>query len=310
MKKKYLIISLALIISVVIVLNYCSAVDYTYDKGSPDQKFTITVPEGWTSDDSGKTRVPLALIGPKEMKIPGYTDSCTSITVNIIIEKMPEWYRIDDKTLENLKDKIPQELMEKVKSIVWFKIDDKNMAAFKDKISREKVSKIESIKNMIFTKEELIKKLEELSFNAQEINEIIAVTMSQIKVIIKKEDFVNKLKGLNFKQKDIDIIVPLCRVEDITPVEYAFTAFNHRTDILKGATVISETEKTINGIAAYQAVVDYEFTIPGQAFASRTLQTCILSKGSAYIITGSANEENFSKFEEIFKSVADSFKVN
>ncbi|MEQ8192394.1 MAG: hypothetical protein ABRQ39_30795, partial [Candidatus Eremiobacterota bacterium] len=199
MKKKYLIISLALIVSVVIVLNYCSAVDYTYDKGSPDQKFTITVPDRWTSDDSGKTRVPLALIGPKEMKIPGYTDSCTSITVNIIMEKMPEWYRIDDKTLENLKDKIPQELIEKVKSIVWFKIDDKNMAAFKDKISPEKVSKIESIKNMIFTKEELIKKLEELSLNTQEIDAVVATTMSQTKVIIKKEDFVNKLKGLNFK---------------------------------------------------------------------------------------------------------------
>jgi hypothetical protein len=69
MKKKYLIISLALIISVVIVLNYCSAVDYTYDKGSPDQKFTITVPEGWTSDDSGKTGFH-GTIGPKEMKSP------------------------------------------------------------------------------------------------------------------------------------------------------------------------------------------------------------------------------------------------
>jgi len=310
MKKKYLIISVALIISVVIVLNYCSAVDYTYDKGSPDQKFTITLPEGWTSDDSGKTRVPLALIGPKEMKIPGYTDSCTNITVNVIIEKMPEWYRIDDKTMENLKDKISQEHMEKIKAIAWFKIDDKNMAGFKDKIPPEKFSKIDSIKNMIFTKEELIKKLEELSFNTAEIDAVMATAMSQIKVIIKKEDFVNKLKGLNFKQKDLDIIVPLCMVEAITPVEYVFTAFNHRTDILKSAKAISETEKTINGIAAYQAVVDYEFTIPGQTFTSRTLQTCILNKGSAYIITGSANKENFSKFEETFKSVADSFKVN
>ncbi|MEQ8221778.1 MAG: hypothetical protein ABRQ37_05710 [Candidatus Eremiobacterota bacterium] len=310
MKKKYLIISVALIISVVIVLNYCSAVDYTYDKGSPDQKFTITVPAGWTSDDSGKTRVPLALIGPKEMKIPGYTDSCTNITINIITEKMPEWYRIDDKTLEALKDKISQEHMEKIKAIAWFKIDDKNMAGFKDKIPPEKFSKIDSIKNMIFTKEELIKKLEELSFNTAEIDAVMATAMSQIKVIIKKEDFVNKLKGLNFKQKDIDIIVPLCRVEAITPVEYVFTAFNHRTDILKSAKAISETEKTINGIAAYQAVVDYEFTIPGQTFASRTLQTCILNKGSAYIITGSANEDNFSKFEETFRTVSDSFKVN
>ncbi|MEQ8168563.1 MAG: hypothetical protein ABRQ38_06675 [Candidatus Eremiobacterota bacterium] len=310
MKKKYLIISVALIISVVIVLNYCSAVDYTYDKGSPEQKFTITVPEGWTSDDSGKTRVPLALIGPKEMKIPGYTDSCTSITVNVIIEKMPEWYRIDEKTLKNLKDKISEENMEKIKSIAWFKIDDKNMASFKDKISSEKVNKLDSIKNMIFTKEELIRKLEELSLNTQEIDATISDTMSQTKVIIKKEDFVNKLKGLNFKQNEIDIIVPMFRVEAITPVEYAFTAFNHRTDILKSAKAISETEKTINGTAAYQAVVDYEFTIPGQTFASRTLQTCILNKGSAYIITGSANEDNFSKFEETFKSVADSFKVN
>ncbi|MEQ8191779.1 MAG: hypothetical protein ABRQ39_27690, partial [Candidatus Eremiobacterota bacterium] len=154
------------------------------------------------------------------------------------------------------------------------------------------------------------KKLEELSFNTAEIDAVMATAMSQIKVIIKKEDFVNKLKGLNFKQKDIDIIVPLCRVEAITPVEYVFTAFNHRTDILKSATVMSDIEKTINGTAAYQAVVDYVFTIPGQTFTSRTLQTCILNKGSAYIITGSANEDNFSKFEETFRTVADSFKVN
>ena len=308
MKKKYLVISLALVVSVVILLKYCSA--YTYDKGSPEQKFTLTVPDGWTADDSGKTRVPLSLIGPKEMKIPGYTDSCTNITVNVITEKMPEWYRIDDKTLANLKDKISQEKMKILTSISWFKIDDKNIGTFKDKITPEKFTKIESLKNIVFTKEDLIKKLDESLFDAREIDAVISNTSSQTKVILKKEDLINKLKALNFKKEDINIIIPACMVKEITPGEYAFRDFNHRTDIVKSIKVISETEKTINGQPAYQSVVDYTFAIPGQIFSSRTLQTCILNKGSAYIITGSANEDNFSKFEETFKSIVESFKVN
>jgi hypothetical protein len=308
MKKKYLIISLALVVLVVILLKYGSA--YTYDKAGPEKKFTITVPDGWTADDSGKTRVPLSLIGPKEMKIPGYTDSCANITVNLVIEKMPEWYRIDDKAIESLKDKIDREKIETLISIAWFKIDDKNIGTFKDKITPEKFTKVEALKNIVFTKEDLIKKLDESLFNEQEIDTVISNTRSQIKVIIKKEDLINKLKGLSFKKDDIDIITSQCRVQDITPVEYAFRDFNHRTDIVKSIKVISETEKTINGQSAYQSVVDYTFMIPGQTFSPRTLQTCILSKDSAYIITGSANEDNFSKFEETFKSVTESFKLN
>ncbi|HPZ07807.1 MAG TPA: hypothetical protein PL110_06825 [Candidatus Eremiobacteraeota bacterium] len=297
--KKKLVFFLILFAFLAVSLNSGSAGEYSYTKGGNDIKFSLSVPDGWTVDDSGKTRTPLVLIGPTDR---------TTININVVMEKMPQWYRIDEETIEKVKGKIPDNSLESIKSIAWFKLDDKNIDTFKDKLGNEKVEKVKRIQHIVYSKEDLIGRLEELGFQKEELDLIVNNIKTLTKVVFTEKELTTKLKGLKFKQNDINTYLAVARVTDITPEEYAFRAFSYRTDLVKDIRVLSDKKITIQGIDTYQAVVDYTFNLPSNLVLTRALQTCIFNKGYAYIITGSALTDNFEKYENTFKGVTESLK--
>ena len=90
--------------------------------------------------------------------------------------------------------------------------------------------------------------------------------------------------------------------------EYVTEAFSGQVQGIKERKVLSDEIIQVDGYNAYQAVVAYTFEVQGGEFSTKTLQTIILRKGYAYVITGSAVDGNFSKYKETFKDIVSTVK--
>jgi hypothetical protein len=118
-----------------------------------------------------------------------------------------------------------------------------------------------------------------------------------IKSLIEKKLRKNELKTIltkaNFNDKEIELTI-----DKVFP----------KSSSVKQIDILSEENVIINNNEAYQATIDYTFDFQGNKYSTRVLETIMLYKGSAYIITGSATKDNFDKYRDTFKEVTNSFK--
>ncbi len=119
------------------------------------------------------------------------------------------------------------------------------------------------------------------------------------------------LTGPTEKSFTVKINIMIDKINNMTLDEYiktVHTTFKNPPPMYKEINILSEHTVTVNRIKRYEAVIDYILNMEGKNLGSRTMETIIIKDGMAFIIIGSAMENNFSKYEGIFKGVSDSFK--
>ena len=127
----------------------------------------------------------------------------------------------------------------------------------------------------------------------------------------KENGVILTLTGPTEKSFTVKINIMVDKINNMTMDEYIkkmHETFKNPPPIYKEVRILSEQIISVNRTEKYEAVIDYILNLDGKNLGSRTMETIIIKDGLAIIIIGSAMENNFSKYEGIFKGVSDSFK--
>ncbi|MEQ8191082.1 MAG: hypothetical protein ABRQ39_24170 [Candidatus Eremiobacterota bacterium] len=127
----------------------------------------------------------------------------------------------------------------------------------------------------------------------------------------KENGVILSLNGPTEKSFTVKINIMVDKINNMTMDEYIKTmhaTFKNPPPVYKEIKILSERTVTVNRIQRYEGIIDYILNMNGTNLGSRTMETIIIKDGLAFIIIGSAMENNFSKYEGIFKGVSDSFR--
>lgn len=127
----------------------------------------------------------------------------------------------------------------------------------------------------------------------------------------KENGVILSLTGPTEKSFTVKINIMVDKINNMTMDAYIkkmHETFKNPPPIYKEIKILSEQTVIVKGTEKYEAIIDYILNLEGKNLGSRTMETIIIKDGMAFIIIGSAMENNFSKYEGIFKGVSDSFK--
>jgi tetratricopeptide (TPR) repeat protein len=116
-------------------------------------------------------------------------------------------YKVDDSTIEGLKNK------------VWFEIDDRVIGKLKNKLSGDKLKMIKPLKGRKFSKDELLSTLKNLKFKESDMKTVKALSLNSLsaskllslgpikyKEFTKEEEFSDIIKAIGFKDYETTLI--------------------------------------------------------------------------------------------------------